>query len=116
MPAPHDYKPIPLPRLSFAVITLLPLLSLGACASEPLAAAPQAPEASIGSSQNDPTSTFCLKSISALQEAGYGERSGHLDALKTLERCYTQLGQTDKAKRIHWRISRELNRSNPHDW
>lgn len=78
-------------------------------------------QADPAAADNDPTGSasasaaFCDQSLPSLQAAAYGEQSGHMEALKTLEACYQRLGQSDQANLVRWRIYQELNRSDPHD-
>lgn len=61
------------------------------------------------------TASSCQASLPALQRSAFGEQFGHLQALKTLERCNTLLGQNASASFAGWLIDRQLDRPNPHD-
>ena len=117
MPTSHDNKTVSARSAALKILTFASVLSLAVCASGSSIAATQAPDVQIDPAKGDsPSSAFCSQSLSALQQAGLSGQSGHLEALKTLEACYTRLGQTDRAELTHRRIYQEINRGDPHDW
>lgn len=61
------------------------------------------------------TTSSCQASLPALQRSAFGEQVGHLQALKTLERCNTLLGRNTSASFSDWLIDRQLDRPDPHD-
>ena len=61
------------------------------------------------------TADECRVALPALQHSADGEQSGHLQAMKSLETCYTRLGQNAAATFVHWQIDRDLDRADPHD-
>jgi hypothetical protein len=61
------------------------------------------------------SSAACMRSLPALEQAGYGSQNGHLQALKTLEACDIRLGLSDKADFANWLISQDLDHNHPND-
>lgn len=59
--------------------------------------------------------SYCTASLPELQGAVGSEQSGHLQALRILEACYTRLGQASAANFVDWQINRDLDRADPHD-
>jgi hypothetical protein len=50
------------------------------------------------------TAENCANAIPSLQQAAYGDGSGHREALEMLASCYDQLGQADRATAARWRL------------
>jgi hypothetical protein len=90
-------------------------LALSAFAGGAQANSNGSPAAAVDDGATGPTASSCQASLPALQRSAFGEQFGHLQALKTLERCDTLLGQNRAATFAGWLIDRQLDRPDPHD-
>ncbi len=86
-------------RSRYAAIAALAASFLqAACTTETMAAADPRPDVMPAAADG------CAASLSSLEQAAYGDGSGHLEALQTLATCYDRLGQGDRAAAIRWRL------------
>jgi len=109
----HPYGSHVARRPFVAIVTALGI-AIAACS----AAATMASAASPGPTADgdQPLSAdFCNDALPGLQDAAYGEQSGHIQAARTLEACYRLLGQSERANQVQWHIDFDLNRGDPHD-
>jgi hypothetical protein len=105
-------------RNAYALKTTLAMAAVGAALSLTAftsEAQAQKVASSMATVNQSPSTQVCAAELPALQRAATGEQSGHLEALKTLESCDTQLGRNSAATFDRWLADRELDRADPHD-
>lgn len=105
----HNAHAVKSTFVAAAVSAVLSLTAFAAGAQADKVASSMATLNQISSSQD------CAAELPALRRTATGEQSGHLEALKTLESCDTQLGRNSATTFDRWLADRDLDRPDPHD-